>query len=92
MSFEALLESWKNWKHICVSVALLLNIENFTGLFSSAFFVSLLSGSIAHVARFTKAKGWGLIAFLRVPIACYGYFAIGKFFGGVSKCPRDVCA
>ncbi len=66
-----------------------------TGLFASAFFVPLLSCGIAHVARFTKGKGWRVIAFLRVPVArdvAMDILPLEKILGGVSKCPRDICA
>ena len=66
-----------------------------TGLFASAFFVPLLPCGIAHMARFTKGKGWRVIAFLRVPVAmdvAMDILPLEKIFGGVSKCPRNICA
>ena len=66
-----------------------------TGLFASAFFVPLLPCGIAHMARFTKGKGWRVIAFLRVPVAMdvgMDILPLEKIFGGVSKCPRNICA
>ena len=47
------------------------------------------------MARFTKGKGWRVIAFLRVPIAmdvAMDILPLEKIFGGVSKCPRNICA
>ena len=49
--------------------------------------MSLLSSSVAHVVRFTKAKGQGLIAFLRVLVAMdvtKEILPLEKIFGGMS--------
>ena len=46
------------------------------------------------MARFTKGKGWRVIAFLRVPVAmdvAMDILPLEKNFGGVSKCPRKLC-
>ena len=69
--------------------------RKFTGLFPSAFFVPLVPCGIAHMARFTKGKGWRVIAFLRVPVAmdvAMDILPLEKILGGVSKCPRNICA
>ncbi len=47
------------------------------------------------MARFTKGKGWRVIAFLRVPVAmnvAMDILPLEKILGGVSKCPRNICA
>ena len=47
------------------------------------------------MARFTKGKGWRVIAFLRVPVAmdvAMDILPLEKILGGVSKCPHNICA
>ena len=80
--------------HMHASIASVLNVKNSPD-FVSAFFVPLLSSSVAHVVRFTKAKGQGLIAFLRVLVAMdvtKEILPLEKIFGGVSKCLHEACA